>query len=339
PLTRSPAHPLTRSPAHPLTRSPAHPLKMHAYHDFRLFYNQSIHPELLNLEQRRRRLVRLLGLSVFLLTGVVFLQVYVQIFVVTLLLMVPVGLWIAYLAFRVQVYYREFKPRVVGLVLDFMDNDVNYDSFRYSAKGSIPQAKFLSSKIFTRADEYVAEDLITGRVRELPFELCELRVREFSDVRSRLDYVFRGVFLWGDFRRADMQGGILLLPDAYRKYLNRSERAFHLFGGRRIRKHLSAAFEAVFDTYATPNVRLRDVLSDDLQQAILRFRQRFQEVNREKEMYLSIINDKVFIALTSDKDLLEPSLFRNTVSYEVVREFYEDIALLLEVLRDVDVLN
>ncbi|MFN0013586.1 MAG: DUF3137 domain-containing protein [Saprospiraceae bacterium] len=312
---------------------------MHAFHDFRLFYNQSIHPELLNLEQRRRRLVRLLGLSVFLLLSVVFLQVYVQIFVVTLMLMVPVGLWIAYLAFRVQVYYREFKPRVVGLVLDFMDNDVNYDSFRYNAKGSIPQAKFLSSKIFTRVDEYVAEDLITGQVRELPFELCELRVREFSDVRSRLDYVFRGVFLWGDFRRADMQGGILLLPDAYRKYLSRSERAFHLFGGRRVRKHLSAAFEAVFDTYATPNVRMRDILSDDLQQAILRFRQRFQEANREKEMYLSIINDKVFIALTSDKDLLEPSLFRNTVSYEIVREFYEDIALLLEVLRDVDVLN
>lgn len=312
---------------------------MRAYHDFRLFYNQSIHPELLNLEQRRRRLMRLLGLSVFLLLGVLFLQIYVQVFVVTLLLLVPVGLWTAYLAFRVQVYYQEFKPRVVGLVLDFMDNDINHGAFRYSAKGGIPKAKFLSSKIFTRADEYHAEDLITGTVRELPFELCELRVREFSDVRSRLDYVFQGVFLWGDFRRTDMQGGILLLPDAYRKYLSRSERAFHLFGGRRVRKHLSAAFEEVFDTYATPNVRLRDILSDDLQRAILNFRNRFQEANREKEMYLSIVDDKIFIALTNDKDLLEPSLFRNTVSYEVVREFYADIHLLLEVLREVDVLN
>jgi hypothetical protein len=312
---------------------------MRAYHDFRLFYNQSIHPELLNLEQRRRRLIRLLGLSVFLLLGVAFLQIYIGIFAVTLLLLVPVGLWITYLVFRVQVYYQEFKPRVVELVLDFMDNDVNHSAFRYSAKGGIPKEKFLSSKIFTRADEYQAEDLITGRVRELPFELCELRVREFSEVRTRLDYVFKGVFLWGDFQRADMQGGILLLPDAYRKYLSRSERAFHLFGGRRVRKHLSAEFEEYFDTYATPNVRLREVLSDDLQRAILRFRERFQEENHQKEIYLSIINDKVFIALTHDKDLLEPSLFRNTVSFEVVREFYEDINLLLEVLRELDVLN
>ena len=34
-----------------------------SYHDFRLFYNQTIHPELLHLEHRRHRLLRLLGLS------------------------------------------------------------------------------------------------------------------------------------------------------------------------------------------------------------------------------------------------------------------------------------
>ncbi|MCC6463451.1 MAG: DUF3137 domain-containing protein [Saprospiraceae bacterium] len=312
---------------------------MRAYHDFRLFYNQSIHPELLNLEQRRRRLVRLLSLSVLLLLGVLLLQIYVQIFVVTLLLLVPVGLWITYLVFRVQVYFREFKPRVVGLVLDFIDNDINYGSFRYDPKGGIDPRKFLRSKIFTRADEYQAEDLITGQVRELPFELCELQVREFSDVRTRLDYVFRGVFLIGDFRRPDMKGGILLLPDVYRKYLSRSERAFHLIGGRRIQDNLLPEFESFFDTYATPNVRIQDILSEELQHGLLQFRQQFQETNREKDIYLSIVDDKIYIALTQDKDLLEPSLFQNTVSFEVVREFYHDIGLLLAVLHEVDVMN
>ena len=312
---------------------------MRAYHDFRLFYNQNIHPELLNLERRRRRLIRLLSLSVLLLLGVLVLQAFIQIFVVTLILLIPVGLWISYIGFRIQVYYQEYKPRVVNLILDFIDNDINYGSFHYQAKGGIPKERFFASKIFTHADEYEAEDLITGQVRELPFELCELRVREFSDVRTRLDYVFQGVFLWGDFRRVDMQGGVLLLPDAYRKYLSRSERAFHLIGGRRVREHLLPEFEVFFDTYATPNVRLQDVLSEDLQRSILRFRQHFQESNREKEIYFSIIDDKIYVALTQDKDLLEPSLFRNTVSFEVVQEFYWDINLLLEILREVDVMN
>jgi hypothetical protein len=310
-----------------------------AYHNFRLFYNQSIHPELLNMEQRRRRLMRLLLLSVFMLVGVVVLQVYLSIFAVTLALFIPVGLWMAFLAFKIQVFFKEFKPRVVALLLDYIDNDVNFKFDGYDPKGFIPPAKFLESRIFTRADDYFGEDLIRGQVRETPFEACELRVREFSEVRSRLDLVFSGIFLMADYQRWDMHGGVLGLPDAYRKYLSRSERAFHLEGGRRVREGILPEFEVFFDTYATSDVRIKDVVSEDFQKAILRFRQRFQEVNREKEIYFSIIGDKIYIALRQDRDLLEPSLFANNTSYEVVHEFYEDLRLLLELVMEVDAMN
>ncbi len=312
---------------------------MQPYHDFRVFYNQNIYPELVNLERRRQRLIRLLALSAFFLLGIVAIQIYIDIFALTLTLFIPIGLWVAYLAHQVRVYYLEFKPRIVTLVLDFIDNDVNYRELRYQAKGGIPKEKFLASKIFTRADIYHAEDFITGWVRELPFEMCELDVREFSPVRSKLDLVFRGVFVCGDFYRADMLGSVLILPDTYRKYLSRSERAFHRMGGRRVKKQLLDEFEAVFDTYATPQVRVADVISEDLQRAILRFRERFLKANQQKDIYLSIIEDNVYIALSHPKDLLEPSLFRNNASFEVVREFYEDIRLLLEILSELDVLN
>lgn len=312
---------------------------MQAFHNFRLFYNQSIYPELQHLELRRRRLLRLLIVSALLLLGVLALQVYVQILVVTLVLLVPVGLLISYLAFRVQVYYQEFKPRIVHLILDFIDNDINSGAFSYHPKGYIEQSRFLESKIFTHADEYKGEDLIRGQIRETPFELCELRVREFSPTRRQVDYVFRGVFLIGDFHRADMRGGILMLPDAYRKYLSRSEKAFHLLGGRRVRRNLLPEFEAFFDTYATPDARIQDTLSPEMQRIILQFRQQYQNLNRKKEIYLSIIGDNIYIALTQDRNLLEPSIFQSNVSFEVIREFYEDIALLLAVVGDVDVMN
>jgi hypothetical protein len=291
------------------------------------------------MEQRRRRLMRLLLLSVFMLVGVVVLQVYLSIFAVTLALFIPVGLWMAFLAFKIQVFFKEFKPRVVALLLDYIDNDVNFKFDGYDPKGFIPPAKFLESRIFTRADDYFGEDLIRGQVRETPFEACELRVREFSEVRSRLDLVFSGIFLMADYQRWDMHGGVLGLPDAYRKYLSRSERAFHLEGGRRVREGILPEFEVFFDTYATSDVRIKDVVSEDFQKAILRFRQRFQEVNREKEIYFSIIGDKIYIALRQDRDLLEPSLFANNTSYEVVHEFYEDLRLLLELVMEVDAMN
>lgn len=306
---------------------------------FRLFYNQAIHPELLSLERRRQRLMRLLSLSVLLLAAVFALQIFIAIFVVTLVLFIPVAIWIAYLAFRVQVYFQEFKPRIVGLILDFIDNDLNYKGLNYDAKGLIPKEKFLASKIFTTADDYIGEDLITGQVREMPFELSELRVREFSPARNRLDRVFVGVFLVGDFQRSDLRGELLLLPDEYRKYLSRSERAFHLTGGRRVRGHLLPEFEVWFDTYATSDLRVREVISEDLQRSILDFRSRYQELNRQKEICLSIIGDKIYIALTQDKDLLEPSLFANNVNFESVRELYQDVSMLLDLVKAVDVMN
>ena len=86
-------------------------------------------------------------------------------------------------------------------------------------------------------------------------------------------------------------------------------------------------------------MRIQDVISTDMQEVILQFRQQFLQVNREKEIYFSIIGDKIYLALTQDKDLLEPSLWRSNASYAVVRELYEDIRLLLELVKEVDVMN
>ena len=312
---------------------------MRAFTDFRVFYNQTIYPELLHLELRRKRLLRLLAISALMMLIALAVQLYIGILIITLVLAIPVGLWISYLLFRVQVFYQEFKPRIIGLILDFIDNDVNIGTLTYKPKGGIPKEKLLESAIFTVADDYHTEDYIKGQVRETPFELCEMRVKEFSPSRNRLDHVFQGIFMIGDFKRTDMRGGILVLPDNFRKYLSRSERAFHLLGGRRIQSQLIPEFETFFDTYATPDSRVSDVLSQDMQRVILQFRLDFQQHDREKEIYFSIIGDKFYLALTQDRNLLEPSLWQPNIRFEVIKEFYQDLVLMMEVLRDVDVMN
>lgn len=302
--------------------------------DFRVFYNQSIHPELMHLEQRRRRLVRLLLFSALVFAGAFFFAMLADVLVLSLLMLLAIGLWVAQLVHQIQVFLQEFKPRIVGLVLDYIDNGINYGTFSYDAKGFIPPQKFFASRIFSHAHEYSGEDYIKGQIREMPIEMSELHVREISPVRNRVDDVFRGVFLVGDFYRPDMRGKILLLPDALRKFLSRSERAFNLLGGRRVQKNLLPEFEAVFDTYATPDARVANVISEDMQRALLAYRAR-----TGKEFFASIIEDKIYLAVTQTEDLLEPALFASNVGYDVVREFYEDIQLLLSVVRDVDVMN
>ncbi len=307
---------------------------------FRQFYNQSIHPELMHLEGRRRRILRFLLLTFFLLFIVIIAQIIIGIFFINLILILPVALCVAYYVFLVKSFLGSYKPRIVLAILDFIDNEVNYFFEGYYHDGSIAKKDFLNSRIFTQADEYHGEDLIRGRVREMPFELCELRTKVFSPVRTQLDYVFNGIFIIGDYRRPDMNGGVLIIPDDYRKYLINSEKAFHLLGGRRVGEGvLQPQFEAFFNTYATKDVRIQDVLSRELQDTILKFRAHYQQINEKREIYFSIIGDKINIALTRDKNILEPDLWRNNVRYEDVREFYDDIRILLDLLLSVDVMN
>ena len=86
------------------------PSMISTYHDLRQFYNQVVHPELLNMERRRRRLVRLMTASMVLLVVATALAAYINTMVFTLLLLLPLGFWAAYIGFRIQVFFLEFKP-------------------------------------------------------------------------------------------------------------------------------------------------------------------------------------------------------------------------------------
>ena len=56
----------------------------------------------------------------------------------------------------------------------------------------------------------------------------------------------------------------------------------------------------------------------------------------QKEIYVSFINNDIYVGVTEPKDILEPSIFMSNVSFELVREFYEDIELLVSIVQDFD---
>ena len=56
-------------------------------------------------------------------------------------------------------------------------------------------------------------------------------------------------------------------------------------------------------------------------------------------MYLSFIQNAIYVAVSQEKDLLEPALWQSNMSFDLIREFYEDITLLLSIVLDVDANN
>jgi len=139
-----------------------------------------------------------------------------------------------YLSYRMNQFVKTFKPNVVNLVLDFIDDDLNFDTLRYDGEKFIGKDQFRKSKIFTsNASFYKGEDYISGKIGEVPFEMCELKVRELSKVRDRYNYVFRGVFMRATMKRP-VRGSILILPAAFKQYLTRTIKSFNRAGGRQL---------------------------------------------------------------------------------------------------------
>jgi hypothetical protein len=289
------------------------------------------------MERQRRRLLSIMGASFLAILCIIILQFYLNILPLTLVLAIPLVFYISHMFTEWENFRATFKPKVVSLLLDFIDNDVTYNvPLRYIEKGSIPPEVFQDSRLFnSAAPEYIGEDYIKGEMGELDFEMSELVVKEFSPVRNRLDDVFRGVMLHARYRRdvQEASGEILVLPRRERQFLSKTIKSFTAKGGRQFDR-LVPKFMNAFIVYATANANTRGFLATEMQEAILKYREK-----DNKEVYISFIANDIYIAIAQEKDLLEPALWQSNVSFELIREYYEDLTMLLSIILDIDANN
>ncbi|MBI5914768.1 MAG: DUF3137 domain-containing protein [Bacteroidetes bacterium] len=299
--------------------------------NFRLFYNQTIHPELLRLDKHRRRLLRLIFFSAVLMVGAVALVYWLSVFFVAMLAAIPFGIHISVVVARVRRFVADFKPKVVKLVLDFIDDGPLFGDLQYQAKRKIPLGKFLSSQLFiTRPAVYDGEDFIEGRIGDVEFEMCELNVKEFSRVRNRLDSVFRGIFLRAKFFHPP-KGSLLVVPKSRLPYLSETVKVFVKYGGQDMGGFIkNEKFRERFIAYGSRNTKINELLTEELMSFLLGY-------SKERgDMCLSMFGQNCYVAIWNKKDILEPKIFQSNVSFELVREFYNDIYVALYVVTALD---
>ncbi len=305
---------------------------MKRLHKFRIYYNETIHPELRRMERLRKRLIRLIAFSFILLLGIFIVQIYLSVFVLSLLIMLLIAAYIGYLVYRIRKFTLTFKPHVVSLVLDFIDDAANRGELTYKEKAFLPKETFLKSQIFaTAAPLYEGEDFIAGRVGQMDFTLSELHVREMPRTGTRLNTVFKGVFSHAVFPEYAF-GRIIVWPRSQRKYLTRAIREFTFQDGQNADEEVEhEAFKNYFITYATEETKVHGLLSPPMQAALA---EAYQLTG--KPLYVSFNNRDIYLGIWEDKDMLEPKIFRSNLSFELVREFFEDVQLLLRILEIFD---
>lgn len=304
---------------------------MHNPDEFRIFYNQTIHPELMRLDKQRRRMLWRILLSLGLMAVIALLIYSIHIFVVALIATIPFFIYIYYQYKKIQKFRADFKPKVVELILDFIDNDLLFGDLKYNAKGKISKDKFQKSKIFgANPTVYQGEDYIEGRIGDVEFEMCELLVEQLSKVRKRLNLVFRGIFVRAKFHYP-LHGNLLVIPkEALPKRAEVLRQVIRDNGQRMDQFIRHKKFLELYTVFGSKNTKVYELLPPDLIEFILRAREKTGEIQ------MSISNENCYVAISNNKDILEPSIFQSNVSYKLVKEFYEDIYVALFIVTALD---
>lgn len=300
--------------------------------EFRKFYNHSIHPELLRAENKRRRLLGSLAVVVLFVSGLVYVQVSLQLWFLTFFLLIPVVLYLFWWGVQARQYAKGFKPGILTLLLDFIDNSLSYGELKYQVGQSIHRDLFMDSRLFLQQKAlYAGEDFISGTFGDVRFQLSELDVRGFSPVKNEMSTVFHGLFLvaWSSLT---LEGRVWMIPKSQMAALGHTMKGIALAQGKPVdSKDLFAPFAAEYSVWATAAVNKAEVINEQLQRQLLAYKDVWQ-----KPVLFSMHDEKIFVAVPVAENLLEPSIFTTNVSFATISAYYQDLKGILAMAELID---
>lgn len=303
--------------------------------DFRKFYEDKLLPEFRRLERKRRLTVALLTAGVIVLALIMLL--YNIIWVGALQGIIFFGYVVFLISnfvlypYLLKHYTRSFKPVVIGKIVGFVSNKLNYEP-----GGFVSIGEFADSGLFqTQAEEhYKGDDLVWGQLGDVQIKFSEVEALspKFWVKICAPRPSFKGLFFIGEFNKS-LGGRVFVLPDISEKVLGRMGQKIqeqNILRGQLVKLE-DLEFEGKFVVYGTDQIEARYVLSTSLMRRILDFQKKC-----ERKIMLSFAGSKVYVAIPFNRDLFEPRLFRTLLDFELIAEYFEDLKLVTGIVEDLN---
>ncbi|OGF46372.1 MAG: hypothetical protein A2452_00825 [Candidatus Firestonebacteria bacterium RIFOXYC2_FULL_39_67] len=316
---------------------------MKSIEELKIFYREKLYISLLPLERQRKKIVSVVGIS-----GAV---TAVMVLVICLIILASAGnsgLYFVFIpvligaAIFALVYYivsksykRQFKSEIIGKLVKFFDDSLFFD------QGScIPGSQYMTSRIFPKnPDRYKGEDYVGGKLDKTAIEFSEVHSEYKTEsrdskgnVRTTWHTIFRGIFFIADFNKT-FAGVTVVLPDTAERmfgFLGTMLQEYNFTRGKLIKLE-DPKFEKEFAVYGDNQVTARYILSTSLMERIMEFKKK-----TGRPLHMSFVDSKVYIALSYNKNLFEPKLFTTLLDFNVVLEYYNDLALLTGIVEDLN---
>lgn len=139
--------------------------------------------------------------------------------------------------------------------------------------------------------------------------------------------VFKGLFFRARFNKW-VKGKTIILPDTL---LTRTT-WLNSHRGESIKLE-DPEFEKLYEVYGDDQIASRYALSTSLMAKLVDLRKR---TGKHRPVYVSLVEDTIYIAIASEQDLFEPRLYRSILDFNLVRQYYEDLQMMAGIVDELN---
>ena len=301
------------------------------------FFYDELHPDLQKLEADRKKLAEKL---VYVAIGVGLLSLSITYAIFTnsnshsetdfVPLFIGGALFMWTKKIMSKDYAHEFKDNIIHPLIKQIDN-----SLQYSKTLSIAQGHFERSKLFRKdIGRYSGNDLVKGELDGVKLRFSDVHAEyksRDSKGRSSWHTIFQGLFIIADFNKS-FKGETTILPDKAEKVFGKLVGSWlqrHNMSQEALIKMDDPTFEKYFVVYGTDQIEARYILTHSMMKRLLDFKKRSQV-----PLYISFINDQIYLALEYKKDLFEPTVFTSLLQYSLVKEYISTLQLATGIIEE-----
>jgi len=227
-------------------------------------------------------------------------------------------------------YTKKFKNSIIQPLIKEIDDTLEYIPQLY-----VSSHHFNRSQIFLkRPDKYSGNDLVRGKIDGVDIEFSDIYAQKrdkTSDSKQRYETIFRGLFIVSEFNK-NFKARTVVLPDMAQNSfgdivgnwiqsnnINRSE----------LVKMDNSEFEKEFVVYSTDQIEARYILTPSLMQKIVEFKK-----GSKHPICLSFVGGNIYIAIKSNKDSFEPSVFRSLLKYKIAMQYINTLHLSIGIIEE-----
>jgi NADH:ubiquinone oxidoreductase subunit K len=307
--------------------------------EIKQFYETQLLPELRVLDKKRRNILFKLiciGLGVLaIILGFYFFlrkdsEPDFRYFVIYISIALAAAGHLVVFKWITRQYRIEFKLSVIDKIVHFIDNSLKYD---YQA--FIPQSTFMSSQIFrTNLNEYKGDDYVRGKIGETSLEFSEINALYVtsSGKSSSVKVIFNGLFFIADFNK-NFSSRVVVLPSDFERLLGiigRELQSMNVFRDPLIKLD-NPEFGKYFVVYGSNQIEARYILTPDLMDRIVDFKKKCG-----RDIHLSFVDSKVFVAISYTGLLFEPKILNSLLDFEVIQRYFDDLQLVIGIVDDLN---